>query len=227
MAELRRSLAGIVSQVNNDWRRKRKEKKAEELRQTTGIDTEAWMNTMPPDVKARTSQIIESLGGEDALEKYTPVIKALHDLVPEYPLLHWRHLHEKVRDRVRKYYENNQFGDAASQGVQIFCEIIRELTGRTDDGMDLVNAVFGSKPFTSLPRLQLNALSTESEKGIQEGQGHLSRGVISGFRNPISHAPIDSTVPEVFSELDCLNILSVVSYLVKRLDHVTVNSPGR
>ena len=153
----------------------------------------------------------------------TAEVKALHDLVPEYPLLHWRHLHPKVRDRVQKYYENKQFGDAASQGVQIFCEIIRDLTNLTDDGTDLVNKVFGNKPFSSPPHLQLNPLRTDSEKCIQEGQGHLSRGVTTGFRNPLSHAPIDSTVPAVFSELDCLNILSLVSYLVARLDNVTVN----
>ncbi len=226
MAKLRSFLAGIVSQVNADWRKKRKEKKRDSLKHTTGIDTETWMNTMPADVKASAEQIIESLGGEDALETYTPVIKALHELIPEYPLLHWRHLHGDIRNRVKAYYENRQYGDAASQGVQIFCEIIRKLTGRTEDGMDLVNAVFGSKPFSAPPHLQLNALSTDSEKNIQEGQGHLSRGVISGFRNPISHAPIDSSVPAVFSELDCLNVLSLVSYLVTRLDNATVNPPG-
>lgn len=226
MAKLRSFLAGIVSQVNTDWRKKRKEKKKDSLKHTTGIDTERWMNTMPADVKASTEQIIESLGGEDALETYTPVIKALHDLVPEYPLLHWRHLHENIRNRVKTYYENKQYGDAASQSVQIFCEIIRDLTGRKEDGADLVNAVFGSKPFSRPPHLQLNALSTDSEQNIQEGQGHLSRGVISGFRNPISHAPMDSSVPAVFSELDCLNILSLVSYLVTRLDNATVNPPG-
>ena len=226
MAKLRLFLAGIVSQVNIDWRRKRKEKKEEELKETTGIDTEAWMNTMPADLKASTSQIIESLGGEDALGKYTPVIKALHDLVPEYPLLHWRHLHERVRDRVRAYYANNQLGHAAGEGVQIYCEIIRNLTGQTQDGSDLVNRVFGSTPFSRPPQLQLNDLATDSEQNIQEGQGHLSRGVITGFRNPISHAPMDKTVPALFSELDCLNILSLVSYLVTRLDNATVNPLG-
>ncbi len=220
---LRLFLAGIVSQVNIDWRKKRKEKKEKVLKETTGIDTEAWMNTMTADVKASTSQIIESLSGEDALEKYTPVIKALHDLVPEYPLLHWRHLHEKVRDRVRTYYKNNQFGHAASEGVKIFCEIIRELTGLTQDGNDLVNHAFSKSP----PLIQLNALATDSERNIQEGQGHLSRGLITGFRNPISHGPMDSAVPALFSELDCLNILSLVSYLVTRLDRVTVNAPSK
>lgn len=227
MAKLRNFLLGVVSQLNVDWRKKRKEKKEDDLKEITGIDTKAWMNTMPDDVRDSASQIIESLGGEDALERYTPVIKALHYLVPEYPQLHWRHLHEKVRDRVAIYYKNGQYGEAASQGVQIFCEIIRELTGLTADGANLVNHVFGSAPFQKLPHLQLNKLITESEKNIQEGQAQLSRGVITGFRNPILHAPIDSTVPAVFSELDCLNILSLVSYLVTRLDKVVVNQPAK
>lgn len=224
MEKLRKFLSGIVSQVNTDWRVKRKAKKDQDLKDTTGIDTEMWLNTLPAGVKENTKQIIESLGGEDALEKFTPVIKALHNIIPEYPELHWRHLHENLRDRVKAYYRNEQFGDAASQGVQIYCELIRKLTGDTKDGIPLVNGVFGSAPFTTLPTVQLNNLDTESKKNIQEGQGHLSRGVVTGFRNPISHGPIDTNVPAVFSELDCLNVLSLVSYLVTRLDGATVNT---
>lgn len=224
MERLRKFLSGIVSQVNTDWRTKRKAEKDQDLMDTTGIDTEVWLNTLPAGVKENTKQIIESLGGEDALEKFTPVIKALHDIIPEYPELHWRHLHENLRDRVKAYYRNEQFGDAASQGVQIYCELIRQLTGDTKDGIPLVNGVFGSAPFTTPPTVQLNNLDTESKKNIQEGQGHLSRGVVTGFRNPISHGPIDTNVPTVFSELDCLNVLSLVSYLVTRLDGATVNT---
>lgn len=223
MMKLRNFLSGIVSQVNADWRVKRKEKKDQDLKEKTGIDTEAWVNTLPVGIKEYTKQIIESLGGEDALEKFTPVIKALHAIIPEYPELHWRHLHENLRDRVKAYYKNGQFGDAASQGVQIYCEIIRELTGDMKDGNPLVDGVFGSKPFVTPPTIQLNDLSTDSKKNIQEGQAQLSRGVVTGFRNPIAHGPIDTNVPAVFSELDCLNVLSLVSYLVTRLDGATVN----
>ncbi len=224
MEKLRKFLSGIVSQVNADWRIKRKAKKDQDLKDTTGIDTTTWLNTLPAGVKENTQQIIESLGGEDALEKFAPVIKALHDIIPEYPELHWRHLHENLRDRVKTYYRNGQFGDAASQGVQIYCELIRKLTGDTKDGAPLVNGVFGSMPFTTLPIVQLNDLGTDSKKNIQDGQGHLSRGVVTGFRNPISHGPIDTNVPAVFSEMDCLNVLSLVSYLVTRLDGATVNT---
>ena len=224
MLKLRAFLSGIVSQVNTDWRVKRKEKKDQDLKAQTGIDTKAWMQTLPAEIKGYAEQIIESLGGEDALEKFTPVIKALHEIIPEYPALHWRHLHKDIRDRVETYYKSGLFGDAASQSVQIYCELIRNLTGKMTDGTDLVNSVFGSKPFDSPPTVQLNDLSTEDKKNIQEGQAQLSRGVVTGFRNPMSHSPIDTKVPAVFSELDCLNILSLVSYLVTRLDGATVNS---
>lgn len=224
MAKLRKFLSGIVSQVNADWRKKRKERKVADLKEKTGIDTETWTNTLPDDVKENTKRIIETLGGEDALEKYTPVIKALHDIIPEYPLLHWRHLHNDLRERIKSYYEHTQYGDAASQGVQIYCEIIRKLTRRKEDGRDLVNRIFGSSPFDTPPDIQLNDLDTESLKNIQEGQGHLSRGVVTGFRNPISHGPIDTNVPALFTELDCLNILSLVSYLITRMDNAKVNA---
>ena len=223
MANLRVFLSGIVSQVNVEWRRKRKEKKTEELKQKTGINTEAWMSTLPDDIKGSAQQIIDTLSGEDALEKYTPVIKALHNIIPEYPELHWRHLHDGIRERVREYYTHSQYGEAASESVQIYCEIIRGLTGRTQDGVDLVNKVFGGKPFAVPPEIKLNDLTTDSEKNIQEGQGHLSRGVVTGFRNPITHGPIDTNVPGVFSYLDCLNILSLVSYLLTRLDGARTN----
>jgi len=223
MMELRKFLFEIINKVNSDWRIKRKNSKDLHLQQETGINTVAWINSLPAEMQQQTRQIIESLGGEDALGNFTPVIRALHDLIPEYPLLHWRHLHVGIRERVRNYYINHQYGEAASQGVQIYCEIIRTLTGKTTDGNDLVNGVFGGKPFAVPPNLQLNDLATESKKNIQEGQGHLSRGLVTGFRNPIAHGPIDSSVPAVFSELDCLNVLSLVSYLATRLDGATVN----
>lgn len=223
-AKLRTFLSGIISQVNQDWRRKRKEKKDNDLKVAIGIDTQAWINTMPEDVRQNTQRIVDTLGGEDALEQFAPVIKALHEIIPEYPLLHWRHLHDKLRHRVREYYENGQYGHAASQSVQIYCEILRKLTGLKDDGLDLINPIFVKKTPAQLPRLQLNDLSTESLQNIQDGQAHLSRGIWTGFRNPINHSPIDSSVPAIFSELDCLNILSLTSYLITRLDNATVNN---
>ncbi len=53
---------------------------------------------------------------------------------------------------------------------------------------------------------------------MQEGQHFLSSGVMASFRNPASHMPADKLVPDQFSELDCLNILGLISYLLERID---------
>lgn len=227
MAKLRIFLSEMVSRVRADWRKKRTDRKDEVIKEETGIDAKEWVATMPEGVKENMQHILDTLGGEDALEKFPDIIGSLHKILPEYPELHWRHLHDDIRDRVKPHYVNKQYGVAASQGVQIYCEIIRKMTGSTKDGFDLVNRAFGSRPFAEPPTLQLNNLNTDSEKNIQEGQGQLSRGIVTGFRNPITHDPIDTTVPAVFSELDCLNILSLASYLVTRMDGAKVNAPKK
>lgn len=214
MAEFRQFLSDMISKVNNSWRDQRKKKKDDDLKVKTGIDTVKWMSTMPDDVKHETSIILEALSGEDALEKFTPVIEALHKIVPEYPQLHWRYLNEGLRSRVEEYYKNQQYGHAASQGVNIYCENLRTKTGCLEDGVSLTGKVFGGQK----PLLRVADIATLSGKNIQEGQEALSRGLISGFRNPISHSPMDIMVPKIFSEIDCLNILSVTSYLLERVD---------
>lgn len=214
MTQFRAHLSDMISKVNSSWRDLRKQKKGDELKIKTGIDTEKWMSTMPEDVKGQTSKILEVLSGEDALERFTPIIEALHRIVPEYPQLHWRYLNDGLRERIKAYYENQQFGHAASQGVNIYCETLRKVSGSGEDGTKLVGDVFGGQA----PLILVADTATDSGRNIQLGQNSLSRGVIEGFRNPVSHAPMDAVVPSVFSELDCLNVLSLISYLLGRVD---------
>lgn len=218
MVLLRDFLSTIISQVNNDWRNKRKEKKEIELEISTGIDTSQWMSTMPEDIRQQTSKILDFLGDEDALEKYSPVVEALHTIVPEYPMLHWRYLNEQVKDRIKLFYTNKQYGMAADQGTKIYCEIIRKLTGLTLDGTALVNQVFSPDN----PIIKVSETETNTGKSIQSGQMSLSRGVMESFRNPAAHMPLDTLVPENYSELDCLNILSLISYLFERMEKAEV-----
>lgn len=220
MSNLRKVLSEMISTVNSEWRAKRKEMKDKELRDKTGIDTQKWLSTLPEDVRQHTNKIVKTLGGEDALQTFAPVIEALHKIIPEYPLLHWRHLHEKMRDRIRSYYENRQYGQAADEGTKIYCEFIRKMTGLNEDGTELTGKSFGG----DAPCIRVANISSETGLNMQKGQEALSRGLILGFRNPISHAPMDSVVPTTFSELDCLNILSLISYLLARLDTANVVS---
>ena len=232
MESLRNFLSGIVSQVNADWRKKRKEKKDKDLKEKTGIDTEKWIDTMPDDLKATTSQIIETLGGEDALEKFTPIIKALHEIVPEYPLLHWRHLHPVVQEKSKQYYINKDYYTAFIEATKKYVDSVKLKSGSdvTPD-FNLMGAVFKEATgdldvIGNYKKQDGGEFTADTKKNIQSGQQHLSQGNIAGGRNPLSHEEINELkMSDLFSEKDCLDLLSLLSHLFKRLDNSVKRTP--
>ncbi|KCB47978.1 TIGR02391 family protein [Bordetella hinzii] len=227
MAAFREYLSALIARVGQDWRKRRAEKKDRQFKHDTGIDKEQWFNTLPTDVRQSVETIVKQMGdSEEVGETYAPVVKALYSLIPEYPLLHWRHLHECIKDGVAVYYKNEQFGHAADQGVKLYAEKLRKLSQRDVDGVglaDLFAVARDKKTIVKAPTVQINGLVTESDINMQEGQQYLTRGLITGFRNPVNHSPMATVVPSVISELDCLNMLSLISYLATRLDSATVN----
>lgn len=224
MADLRKFLSSLITKAGSDWRKRRAEKKEDDLNKATGIDKEKWFSTLPEEIRGSVESIVKRMGGnEDVAESYAPIVKELYSLIPEYPLLHWRHLHECIKDGVVEYYKNGQYGHAADQGTKLFGQRLRDISKKDVDGVELAD-LFSFRQekgqVTIPPAIQINDLGTTSAINMQQGQGHLTRGLIMGFRNPAAHAPMEKFVPAVISELDCLNILSLVSYLAGRLDQM-------
>jgi uncharacterized protein (TIGR02391 family) len=226
MAKFRDCLSKMISEAGQDWRKKRANKKNQDVLQVTGINTQHWFGTLPDDVRANVEAIVKKMGdSEEVSETFAPVVQALYAIVPEYPLLHWRHLHKTVKDDILEYYRNKQYGHAADQGAKLYAAQIRKLSAEDKDGADLAS-LFGftfdnnTRVLNSAPKIPVNDLSTESLRNIQQGQGHLTRGLMVGFRNPITHAPMSQVVPSLISELDCLNVLSLISYLAEKLDYL-------
>lgn len=224
--KLREFISGIVSQVNADWRRKRKEKKEAHLKEKTGIDHRTWTSTMPDDIRENTQRIIESLGGEDALENYTPVIKALHAIIPEYPLYHWRHLHPEIREAAKDDYQHRDYYRAFLEAVKRYINNTRRASSSDEQSeATMMGAVFGHgkalQVTTGFARSDGSAFNFSTLKAIEDGQKFLSMGIVSGGRNPVSHEEVrDLRDSGLFSEKDCLDGLSLLSHLQRRLDSI-------
>jgi uncharacterized protein (TIGR02391 family) len=224
MSKFRRFLAALINEVGQEWRRKRSSSKNREVEQATGIDKAKWFSTLPSDIRDSVESIVNKMeDSEDVAESFAPVVKALYSIVPEYPLLHWRHLHGTIKEGVLEYYKNGQYGHAADQGAKLYAEKIRKISSREIDGTQLADVFsfeYDSKTstLTKSPAVPVNDLTTDSLRNIQAGQGFLTRGLMHGFRNPINHSPMSSVVPGLISEIDCLNILSLVSYLSTKLE---------
>jgi uncharacterized protein (TIGR02391 family) len=100
---------------------------------------------------------------------------------------------------------------AVLEATKSVAQKIREKTGLTADGADIVDPAFS----IARPLLAINSLQTESEQSEHKGFANLLRGMFGTFRNPTGHAP--KLVWKV-SEQDALDLLSLVSYLHRRLD---------
>jgi len=129
----------------------------------------------------------------------------------------------KAHDQIFKYckaelLEENYF-HAVLEAIKGVANRIRELSGLTSDGAELVNKAFSIKA----PILAINALSTETEQSEQKGFSNMLIGLFGAIRNPTAHAPIISWP---ITEQDALDIFSMVSFVHRKLDVTTkVGSP--
>lgn len=61
--------------------------------------------------------------------------------------------------------------------------------------------------------------SNSTKENVEEGQKFMSAGMMSGVRNPIAHEEIAELKESgLFTENDCLDMLSLLSHLCRRLD---------
>ncbi|ELA7571768.1 TIGR02391 family protein [Vibrio parahaemolyticus] len=124
-----------------------------------------------------------------------------------------RNVHHDVLYYCREELLVDNYFHAVFEATKSVADKIRNKTGLTSDGANLVNEAFSIK---GVPHLALNSLETESERSEQKGFGNLLVGLFGTFRNTTAHAP---KVTWKIEELDALDILSMVSLVHRRLDN--------
>lgn len=92
---------------------------------------------------------------------------------------------------------------------------IRDLSGLTCDGADLAQGAFGFPKDGSPPRLAINDLKTDTDRGEQRGFTNLLIGLFGTIRNPLAHNPKAEWPME---ECDALDILTLASLIHRKLD---------
>ncbi|WP_024692638.1 TIGR02391 family protein [Pseudomonas syringae] len=124
-----------------------------------------------------------------------------------------RAVHREVLAYCREELLQENCFHAVFEATKGIAERIRILSGLTTDGGDLITKAFlGQSPI-----LAIGPLTTESEKSEQKGLANLLIGLFGAVRNPLAHAP--KTVWPM-TEQDALDILSMVSLLHRKIDHV-------
>lgn len=218
---LREYLKKLMAHLEREWRIKRKEERDKELSKKTKINIKNWFDSLPKDIRKRVEPIINVIEDKSELPEIdrTVTIKHIHELIPEYPYYHWRHLHKSIHEVAEKDYKEFDYLRAADESIKKYIKDVQKKAksknknGKLRDGVDLMFNAFGEKGV-----LKFTSCKTETEINLENGQQHISAGAVVGFRNPVSHETKEFLYPKIFNDKDCLDILSMISYLFGKLD---------
>ena len=130
-------------------------------------------------------------------------------------LLSQRNIHPDVLAFCRAELLQNNCFHAVLEACKSVATKIRDRTGLSSDGAQLVQDAFGG----SRPLLRVNAFVTDTEKGEQRGFVNLATGLFGTFRNPTAH---DARILWPLSEEDALDLFALASYVHRRIERATL-----
>lgn len=224
-SELRKYLASCISIIERQWRELRKEKKQENISKKANIDVKDWMKKLPEKVKGQVETIVNLLDDTPELSEDTQqkTIKLLHEIAPEYANLHWRNLEDEIKIASERYYQNADYYTAFLEALKRYIHEVRTKSGSTNGSeRSMMGEVFSKRKLSVTKKYKktdgTNFFPT-TITNIEEGQQYLSEGIVMGGRHPLSHEEHkELSKTGLFSEKDCLDFLSLLSHLFKRLD---------
>lgn len=222
--ELKDFLTSALSALERDWRSKRKQKRTVQLQQNTQINIEAWKSTLSPGIRSAIEELLENVGKSELSQgDQSSTVRTLHQLVPDYPYFHWRHLHPEIQKAAKDDYEQRDFYRAFIEASKRFATATRTKSGSVGTDSSMMASVYGRDKQLSVTsqfkKPDGTSFHADTLGGIEDGQKYLSMGIIAGGRNPVSHEEIvDLRDSGLFTEKDCLDGLSVLSHLYRRLD---------
>ena len=224
-SQLRDNLKQLLSLVERNWRTQRKADRQRKITEKTKVDVGQWYPTLTPDIQKGVEKIVDSVVENSELEsdKQSEVVGALHALIPEYAQYHWRRLHNTVKDASYNDYKNEDYYRAVEEAIKRFESATNTKSGNNSKGRDLMAQVFGKDKSLSVTQKYKKRdgsdFGDETKENIEEGQKFMSMGVMAGVRNPLAHEEkIELKESGLFSEDDCLDVLSLLSHLFRRLD---------
>ena len=109
---------------------------------------------------------------------------------------------------IKDNYEKGSYTTAITNLIQYINEVIQDKANLENvDNTSLIEQAFFTKP----PKLAITKLQTRTEKDIQEGIGHILKGICLAIRNPRSHKRFnDDKQTAITIILFCDYILSFV-----------------
>ena len=225
--ELQEVMKKVVRTISKEWSELRKENKERKFKERTNINKREWLQNVPDDLRSDLDGVINSIYDSETIEDgiYSDTINKLYKLLPPYTYWHYRYLHREIQKRSEEGYKNGNYYLAFQEAMKCYKDKVKEKSGTKQiEDYSIMAESFGKDKKNKLKPLEVTSnyknLFNETTLGnIEEGQKYLSMGVAAGGRNPLSHEEYQKLKDTgLFTEKDCLDMLSILSHLFRRLD---------
>jgi len=95
----------------------------------------------------------------------------------------WSLIHPQIEFEARSRFEGSHFADAVEAALKVVAQKVRDRTGLTTDGADLMHTAFSPRN----PYLVFTDSIPATQLAMQQGYMELFAGAMTGIRNPKAH----------------------------------------
>jgi uncharacterized protein (TIGR02391 family) len=224
-AALREYLAGVLREVATLRRETRRAAKKKALREELDVDVDKWTSTIENPAAANSvRQVLEVAVSPDTElsdEDREALVDGLKEIAPEYADMHWRSLHPSVQAAAESLYKSGHYFHALLEAIKRYAKDVKDAAGVAAVDLNALQGAFGG----NAPKLDVagpylpDKVTSDTAGNIRTAQRAISEGLWQGFRSPIAHEDVgDLENHEIFSYQDCLDALSILSHLRRRVE---------
>lgn len=222
---LKKFLHKIIKFLVKDWSQKRKEVKQSKTSERSGINITDWVNNVPEQIRSKLQQTIDDISEKPEIEDedFSNVVHNMYDLIPPYTYYHYRWLHPDIQNASQDAYKRGDYYEAFIDAMKRYKNTVKDKANlnNIEDRPLMADAFSNRLLLQQIFKIRPNGMLFDSRtiENVQEGQKFLSMGVVVAGRNVVAHEEKqDLKQTGLFSEADCLDMLSLLSHLFKRLD---------
>lgn len=222
--DLRTALSQLVQRVAVEWRQKRDALRQDRTQKALGTDVESWVDSIRSPEQPKVRAAVEAVNSEKldlSPDQRAEILGEIHQIAPHSAEYVWRHLHPELQSATKTYYDQGDYYQAVQEGIKRYVTLCRDRAKTSEaEAMRVVTAAFGKNASLAVfaPFAEAEMFSQTTLENIEEGQKHLSMGLVAGFRNPLAHEEVAALERSGgFTNFDCLDALGILSHLTRRL----------
>ncbi|MBN2550284.1 MAG: TIGR02391 family protein [Anaerolineales bacterium] len=150
----------------------------------------------------------------------TELRKGTQDLPAQFDFIHDFDIHPRLHGLANRLNNDSSYGDTVYNGIMALRDHVRQMSGLTTDGHDLMHLAFDDSNPLILMNSRTNMDSRSSQRNEQQGFHDIYCGLIKGLRNPLAHEGPDSLFAQARfpNKGKMLKYLSFLSLLCERAD---------